>query len=350
MRHTVQPVDIPELIEAMRLTVRFVERERRPMSSEDLHAEFSDDKKGKAKVRNIIGTLVKWDLLRQVEFSRYEPTSTCRKLLSSSTYQMEKGLEKIILTQEPKYLEMLYLIEGSRSTIEDLLKRLGMTFVSTKTFLRWGQFFGQIEREGKFFVRRPTKGDTSLPHKQLARCVASELARVGFNVSFEQGFPPVDLIAENQNKQRKIYVECKSSMGEIDKGIGQLVIADRRKTDELWLVVPSSSALNISYSHLFKILKGLDRIEVDLVLYDLEKFLSGKTAFRERVRLIGWKKDQILLNKLIKTDLPQVFDQKVVSDRFSIESKKAKKILDRLVNRGLLLKENGRYSFRFKKH
>jgi hypothetical protein len=349
MRHTVQPVDIPELIEAMQLIVRFVEREQRPLSSEDLQTEFSSGKKGKAKVRNIIGTLVKWDLLRQVEFSRYEPTSTCRKLLSLSTSQMEKGLEKIIIKKEPKYLEMLYLVEGSRNTIEDLLKRLGRTFVSTKVFLRWGQFFGEIEKEGKFFVKRPTKGDTSLPHKQLARCAASDLARVGFNVSFEQGFPPIDLIAENQNKQRKIYVECKSSIGEIDKGIGQLVIAERRKNDELWLVVPSSSVLKITYSHFFKILKGLDRIKVDLVLYDLEKFLSGETAFRERIRLIGWKKDKILLDKLIKTNLPQVFDLKAVSDRFSIEGNKAKTILDRLVNRGLLLKENGKYSFRFKK-
>jgi len=354
MRITVQPVDIPELIEAMKLGVKFYKREG-PFSTEDLQAEFSGkgNEKGIAKTRNIIGTLLNWGLVQRADSSRYEPTSSCKRILDLPNERVAKEIKNIILKNEPKFLEMLYRLEGSRCTIEGLSKRLGRTIVSTKVFLKWGLYFNEINKEGKFFVRQPTKDAASLPHKQLARCVASDLARIGFNIFFERGLPPVDLVAESQDKQLKIFVECKSSISEVDKGIGQLVTnAERKKNDELWLVLPDSSISKITYGHLFRILKGLRGIQVDLVFYDLKRFLYGEAAFPERIRLIGknWNSDKIFLDKIIKADLQNIFDENVIFDYFNIDKKEAKRILNRLVYRGLLLGKNEKYSLRFKKH
>lgn len=352
MRITVQPVDIPELIKAMKLIINFVDQNKKPISVEDLQNEFLKEgyKKGIAKIRNIIWTLDEWGLINSVERSKYEPSSKYKKFFSLPNKRIEMEIKKIILKNEPKFLEMLYLLEGSRLTVEELSNMLGTTIVTTNVFLRWGLHFKEIEKRENFFTKRPTKDDITLPHKQLARCVASELARVGFNISFEQGKPPIDLIAESQDKQRKIYVECKSSIGEVNKGIGQLVVSGRKKTDELWLVLPTSVISEITYNRLFKILEGLSSIRMDLVLYDLDKFLNGEAAFRERIRLFGrrWKADQDFLQKLIDADFKHDFDEEIVAESLQIERIKAKKILNRLVYRGLLLKRNGKYSFRFK--
>lgn len=352
MKISVQPVGITELIEAMRLIIKYVDQNKKPLSVEDLQNEFLKEsrKMGIAKIRDIIWTCVKWGFINRIERSKYEPSSTSKKLFSLPNKRLEIEIKKIILKNEPKFLEMLYLLEGSRLTVEELSNMLGTPIVTTKIFLRWGLYFKEIEEKESFFTKRLTKADVTLPHKQLARCVASELARVGFNISFEQGAPPTDLIAESQDKQRKIYVECKSSIGEVNKGIGQLVVSGRRKTDELWLVLPTSAISKITYSRLFKILEGLSEIKVDLILYNLEKFLNGEIAFRERIRLFGrrWKADKDFLQKLIEANFKHDFDEKIVAEFLQIKQRKAKKILDRLSYRGLLLKRNGKYSFRCK--
>ena len=354
MRITVQPVYIPELIKAMQLSLEFTEREKRALSPEDLQTEFlrKGDSKGIAKIRNIIGTLLNWGFLDHVAFLEYKPTQKCKQIIFLSYKRMTKEMKKVLVKKEPKFREMLYLLEGSRCSIEDLASRLGTTFVSAKVLLKWGQYLGEIEKEGEFFRRRPTESGTSWFHEQLARCVASELARTGFNIAFNQGKPPIDLIAESRDRQRKIYVECKSSVGEIKKGIGQLtLIKDRKKNDELRLVLPRAAISNITYNHLLGVLEGLKGSKIDLVLYDLEKFQDGKAAFRERIRLFGkgWKKDKDFLDRIIKGDFQQDFDQKVVSEALQAERRETKRILNRLVNRGLLLKKNEKYFLRCKK-
>ena len=354
MRISVQPVYIPELVKAMQLSLEFTKREKRALSPEDLRTEFSRkaDSKGIAKIRNIIGTLLHWGFLDHVSFLRYEPTQKCKLIIPLSHKRMIKEIKKVLVKKEPKFLEMLYLLEGSRSTIEDLASRLGTTFVSAKFLLKWGLYLGEIEKEGEFFRRRPTKGGTSWFHEQLARCVASEWARMGFNIAFDQGRPPVDLIAESRDRQRKIYVECKSSVGEIKKGIGQLtLIKDRKKNDALWLVLPTAAISNTKYNHLLRVLEGLKGSKIDLILYDLKKFQDGEATFRERIRLFGkaWKKDKDFLNRIVEGNFQQDFDEEVVSEGLQVKRREMKRILNRLVNRGLLLKKNEKYSLRCKK-
>jgi len=354
MRISVQPVYIPELVKAMQLSLEFVEREKRALSPEDLRTEFSrkGESKGIAKTRNIISTLLKWGFLDHVSSSRYKPTHKCKQIISLSRKRMIKEIKKVLVEKESKFREMLYLLEGSRCTLEDLASRLGIPFVSARILVKWGLYLEEIEKEGEFFRRRPTRRGTSWFHEQLARCVASELARMGFNIVFEQGRPPVDLIAECRDPQLKIYVECKSSVGEIKKGIGQLtLIKDRKKNDKLWLVLPRAAISNITYNHLLSVLEGLKGSKIDLILYDLRKFQEGKTTFRERIRLFGkrWKKDKNFLNKIVEGNFPQDFDEKVLSQVFQTERREIKRILNRLVNRGLLLKKNGKYSLRCKK-
>lgn len=148
MRITVQPVEIPELIEAMKIIIKFVDQNRKPLSVEDLQNEFLKEgyKKGKPKVRNIIGTLVEWRLINRIERSKYEPSFTSKKLFSLPNKRLEMEIKKIILKNEPKFLEMLYLLEGSRLTVEELSNMLGTTIVTTNVFLRWGLYFKEIKK------------------------------------------------------------------------------------------------------------------------------------------------------------------------------------------------------------